>query len=226
MKCKIILLVACFLLISASTVFSKSLFNLYELKFQIEGFYKKSDPAKIRKTGSKGTRFSIIKEVDIWNDKLIHVEFKNLLPEGSEYVLDDDIYIIEKSILEDRYKPVFGDSFGLLLIPYKYRTKDGSLTSDPAFGAYWGFTNKWLGFHSTLLVGAGLSHIVTTDGNTNKIEYKTALTFGTGLTSTISEKYHAGIFAGIDRLGGEAGKWWKYENELWISVTIGYKFAQ
>ncbi len=226
MKRRIILLAVCLLLISATGAFPASLLNIYELKFPTNGFYKKSDPAKSGKKAPKGARFKIIKEVDTWNDKLIYLEFIKPVSQDPAYVSDDDIYIIEKSILEERYKPAFGDSFGLLLIPYKYRPGDGSLTTDPTFGGYWGLSNRWLGFNSTFLVGVGVSHIVTTDGNTNQIEYKTALTAGGGLTSTIRGKYHAGIFAGIDRLGGEAGRWWKYENELWISLTIGYNFAQ
>jgi hypothetical protein len=122
----------------------------------------------------------------------------------------------------------------VLFVPFKRRFKDKSLTGESNLGYYVGVERELVpGWSATYAVTAGLS-IVNVGDNTNTPTTNTAtdtgtrpaFTYGAGIIFKDYDNFQVGTFFGNDRIGGEAGKDWKYEGKWWFSLAIGYNFAR
>lgn len=136
-------------------------------------------------------------------------------------------YKISNDSLKDyQYTLDHGATHGLLVVPFKYRTHDGALTGGSTVGYYVGYQKLLFGTATTVLASIGLSPVATQDVNTKEIDNKWGLTGAVGIVGAFTKGFQLGFVAGYDHLGGNSGKDWPYENNLWWSIAIGFNFMQ
>jgi hypothetical protein len=118
-------------------------------------------------------------------------------------------------------------SHGTLIVPFKIREHNWTLTGDATIGYYVGlnFVLPLWDLHIIPLASFGLS-TVTVPVSDESTEDKTGITGAGGVVIKHGKSFQIGIIAGVDHLGGQEGKDFEYEDNLWISVMIGFDFAQ
>jgi hypothetical protein len=124
------------------------------------------------------------------------------------------------------YELAFGPDYGILTVPFKLQMRDGSITAGATLGPYFGWKQRWLGFASTVTLAAGLSVIPVQNVNSGSVETKVGLTGAFGVIAQPVGQVQMGVLAGLDHLGGDAGRAYQYENRLWVSFAIGFGFLQ
>lgn len=119
-----------------------------------------------------------------------------------------------------------GLSAGPLVVPFKYRLDDKSLTGDAKVGLYAGITfepgctrSNWC-FRFTPLLSAGLSQVSVTDGTSE--ENQTAVTVAAGFLITNWSSLNIGFVYGQDRIGDSN---WDHEGEGWMSFMVGWQLT-
>jgi hypothetical protein len=117
-----------------------------------------------------------------------------------------------------------GLSAGPLIVPFKFRLDDESLTGDAELGVYAGITfepgctkSNWC-FRVTPLISAGLSQVSVADENDT--ENKTAVTIAVGFLITNWADLNIGLIYGQDRIGDSS---WEHEGDGWISFMVGWQ---
>ncbi len=144
---------------------------------------------------------------------------------GYEIVKIKQLFKIEKNSLpEASYRLRFGIAHGPLIVPFKYRTKDGSLTGQSTLGYYLGFKSDYLYGSGTLFFSTGLTLIPVNDVNSSSTDEKTGVSWAFGYSFASKSKFQAAIIFGWDHIGGEAGDNWDYEDDPWLSFAIGFEF--
>lgn len=156
------------------------------------------------------------------------------------WVTRDRPYLIPKKVLNNTVSladmtnvSLTGLSSGPLIIPFKWRLDDKSLTGEATLGFYAGITfdapwvckgNGRFGagrfcFQITPLVAAGLSQVSVSDGTDT--EGKTGFTWASGFLLQNWADLNIGILYGQDRIGDES---WEHEGDGWFSFMIGWNF--
>lgn len=123
---------------------------------------------------------------------------------------------VEKS----NYKRIGGINTGLLVIPFKLRS--GDIYSDTTIGPYISYKYERV----ELLLTAGLSQISVSEVGTEKVESKTGLTYGAGISFEIAKDWDVAFIVGKDHLSGEVGDTWEYQDKVWVSFAIGFNFTR
>lgn len=113
---------------------------------------------------------------------------------------------------------------GALIVPFKLREKDNSLSGESTIGYYLGSKSDYAFFSGTVFASAGLSLISVNNSETGSSENHTGYTWSIGYAFDSRDDFQAAIVVGQDRLGGSAGDNWEYEGDTWISVAIGFGF--
>lgn len=185
-----------------------------------------------------GSRFSFVKFDREANEYWIKIDCSytpfvrgvcragNNLEGAGEEVFDGSIYKVSPEILQDgAYTLSRVLDHGVLLVPFKYRTDDGSLTAQSTIGYYAGFRSDTVLYSGTTFLSAGLSvvPIANDDGEQGNT---TAFSLGAGYTFATKSNFQVSIVAGFDHVGGSAGDAWQYEDDPWVSIAIGYNFLQ
>lgn len=165
----------------------------------------------------------------------LSTQISTILPQGVQIVDEMKFYVLytkKKSdedetyitLQEYRVRQSFAIDHGILVVPFKFRTRDGSLTGESSLGYYVGPKLEWLMGSGTIFFSVGLSRLAITDVNQD-IDHRTGLTVATGLVLTNRKSFQVAVVGGIDHLGGNAGDDWKFEDDPWVSLAIGYNFA-
>jgi len=158
------------------------------------------------------------------------VQYKN-----SE-VINGDIYYLSKTEvngvpIESRAQQSFGGVVsGPLVVPFKYRLNDKSITGDATVGYYagWGIETNFFTLSDTYVtftpfLSAGLTQIsfttVAADGTT-KSESQSGFSWATGILIKNWDSVNIGLVYGQDRIGD---KEWEYEGKGWMSISIGWE---
>jgi hypothetical protein len=178
-----------------------------------------------------GTTFYIVRRHDskvyvIFDDE---DEITEAPPNGTityERVSIRQIYEIEKSELLNTYRMRWGIAHGPLVVPFKYRTADGTLSGESTLGYYLGVKSETILLSGTAFISAGLSLIPISDVNSQEAENRTGFSWAIGYALKTKTDFQAAIVAGSDHLGGTAGDNWKYEDDIWISLAIGFNFME
>ncbi len=117
-----------------------------------------------------------------------------------------------------------GLSAGPLVVPFKYRTGDKSISGDATIGMYAGITfepgctkSNWC-FRITPLISAGISQVSVSDGANT--ENKTSATWAAGFLISNWSDLNIGIVYGEDRVGDSS---WQHEGDGWVSIMIGWQ---
>ena len=127
----------------------------------------------------------------------------------------------------------FGFTWGALVIPYKFETRDHSFQASPSAAGYVGYEGWWPGVsvaHVLALGGGAYSSSNTTTtpatgGTTTSSttsQTRATYTAAIGEIATLGGSFKAGILVGKDWQGRDAG--FKYEGGTWIAVTLGVGF--
>lgn len=141
--------------------------------------------------------------------------------EGEEYKLDKIIggTAIVKSVELSLTGPVSGP----LIVPFKYRTDDDSLSGEATIGYYAGFRTEFrMPLTSTRIpvspfIAGGLSQInISTNGEADN---KSAVTIAVGFLVQNWADVNIGFVYGQDRIGDSS---WEHEGDGWISFMIGW----
>lgn len=137
-----------------------------------------------------------------------------------EYKLDRMIGGIE---LSRSVSPSFsGPVSGPLIVPFKYRLNDKSLTGEATIGYYAGYgLEPQIGSARIAIspfVAGGISQInVTKNGETDN---KTGITLAVGFLIQNWAGINIGILYGQDRIGDST---WEHEGKGWASFMVGWE---
>jgi hypothetical protein len=142
---------------------------------------------------------------------------ENLVKEDLEYVLPNRI----NGVPIEASTSTSGKTSGLLVLPYKYRTDDGSVTGEATVGYYAG----WEFSFATLIASAGLSQVSLPVSET-ETENQSAVTLAGGVLLNNWDNVDIGLVIGIDHIGGNKGDTWQYEDDPWFSIMVGWNFSQ
>ncbi len=142
---------------------------------------------------------------------------KNLVKEDVDYLLPSQIHGVPiRSSVSD-----FGETSGLLVVPFKYREDDKSISGEATVGYYAGFDMKW----GTLVGAAGLTQVSIPVSDT-ETENQSAITLAGGVLIKNWDGLEMGLIVGVDHIGGTKGDSWQYEDDLWYSLMIGWNFGR
>lgn len=118
------------------------------------------------------------------------------------------------------FKRIGGVNTGILVVPFKVR--QGDIFSDSTIGPY--ISYQWAVIE--VLATGGLSQISVSEVGTDEVESKTGLTYAVGLNFEIDTNWDIALIAGKDRLSGNDGDTWKYQDDWWWSFAIGFNFTR
>lgn len=117
---------------------------------------------------------------------------------------------------------------GPLVVPFKYRFDDESLSGEATIGYYAGFTfdislQRLSSVSFTPFLSAGLTQVgvssIDQEGNINETN-KTGVTIAAGLFVNNWDKVNIGLVWGQDRIGDKS---WEHEGDDWISLSVGWE---
>lgn len=164
----------------------------------------------------------IVRFIKLYDRKYNGKMLKSTVSEDEEYRLPRMSAVnvpIEKSVRPSLVGPVSGP----LIVPFKYRTDDDSLSGEAAIGFYAGYRTEFRipGTNARLpmspFIAGGLSQInVSTDGDTDN---KTGVTLAVGILIQNWADVNIGLVYGQDRIGDNS---WEHEGENWISFMVGW----
>ena len=190
-----------------------------------------SDPKRIY-IARKSNKFSVISKKD--NGEYV-VNFNSVYTlDGSTYASTkwvewDKAYVLPSkfhgvNISDVSNESLTGLSAGPLIVPFKYRTNDDSLSGDATIGMYAGITwepgcsqSNWC-FRITPLISAGISQVTVGDGDNT--ESKTSATWAAGFLISSWADLNIGVIYGQDRIGDNT---WEHEGKGWVSVMVGWE---
>ena len=194
------------------------------------------DSDKLDYKALKNSKYEILQEPE--NANYYIIRFNKIYESSDErykdtiWVLGDGVYILPKnvgkiSVATISTESVTGLTSGPLVVPFKYRLNNKSITGDATLGAYAGITfepgctkSNWC-FKFTPLISAGLSQI-TVDNNGTQ-EQKTGATLAIGFLITNWSNINIGLLYGQDRIGDAT---WVHEGETWVSFMIGWELQE
>jgi hypothetical protein len=151
-------------------------------------------------------------------------------------VIEDKVYYLSKDEvngvpIEKKVHQSFGGLVsGPLIVPFKYRTNDESISGEATVGYYagwgwdthfWGASDRYVTF--TPFLSAGLTQVsvetVNENGDTSS-DNKSGFSWATGLLINNWDSVNVGIVYGQDRVGVRE---WEHEGEGWLSISIGWE---
>lgn len=144
----------------------------------------------------------------------------------SKKIADGSVFKVSSEQLADgTYTLSRALEHGVLLVPFKFRSDDGSLTAQSTIGYFAGLRSDTTLYSGTAFASAGLSVIPVTgdDGNQNN---STAFSFAFGYTFATKSNFQISLVAGVDHIGGSVGDSWQYEDDPWVSIALGYNFMK
>jgi len=170
-----------------------------------------------------GTTLKALVSADTSGNQVVSVQ-----PEDGPSV-QRSTYYLKKEELRDAYWSQYGWSHGALVVPFKIRTKDHSLSNQAAsIGYYLGRRVGERGSAQTLALSFGVSQIQTTPASTSSGSQQPASE--TGYTAAgawifeLRDSMQLAIVVGQDRIGGAtATQKWNYEGGWWWAVAFAVK---
>lgn len=151
-------------------------------------------------------------------------------------VIEDQIYYLTKDEvngvpIEKKVHQSFGGLVsGPLVVPFKYRTNDDSISGEATVGYYagWGWDTNFFGASDryvtfTPFLSAGLTQVSVTTVDENQetsSDNKSGFSWATGILINNWDSVNIGLVYGEDRIGD---KDWEHEGEGWLSISIGWE---
>lgn len=163
----------------------------------------------------------------------VYEPLKKHEPIKDQIVRNDESYKIQKKLAETTIeKSVSLSRSGLvsgpLIVPFKYRTDDDSITGDATLGYYAGisfeprliFTEDYK-VPITPFISGGLSQISVADDDETDVQ--TGITIAVGILIQNWDGINLGLVYGEDRVGDSD---WEHEGEGWVSFMIGWELEK
>ncbi len=202
--------------------------NVYQLLVNLHGFNNTDSDDKNDYQAGPGSRFNILsKDSEYTKVRFTQVRIGHANTTAKQVELGNHYKIKNENFnMRVEYEILSGVKYGGLVVPFKYRSIDGTITGDATLGGYIGYWQKWLGVETTPFLSIGLSRIAVQDINAQNPDYKTGITYAFGIFWELKSDFQVGAIVGWDHLGGGSGQNWKYENTAWYTFGIGYKFGQ
>jgi opacity protein-like surface antigen len=151
-------------------------------------------------------------------------------------VIEDQIYFLKKDEvngvpIEKKVHQSFGGLVsGPLVVPFKYRTSDDSISGEATVGYYagWGWDTNFFGASDryvtfTPFLSAGLTQVAVTTVDENQetsTDNKSGFSWATGILINNWDSVNIGVVYGEDRIGD---KEWEHEGDGWLSISIGWE---
>lgn len=145
-------------------------------------------------------------------------------------VVSDEIYYLPKKFGKNNINTFNSveESFGgfvsgPLIVPFKYRFDDKSITGDATIGYYAGYGWDVLTLNLVPFLSGGISQVsvsTTAEDGSVQSDNKTGFTVATGFLIKNWDKVNIGLVFGQDRIGN---KNWEHEGEWWFSFSVGWE---
>lgn len=204
---------------------------------KVGNFLKVIDPLKFKLRddvkgifiAQRGIRFKII---SIKNDTC-YVDFKSVGKNSTiskdSTVTKDRVYCIKASeINESTCQFTRGLYAAALTVPIKYRFElknaPSALSTNFDISSALGYSFGVFGVTLTPVGFAGLATISLNDANSSAVETRLGITYSGGAAIAFSRNFQFALVAGADLVTGTIADQWPYQNKIWISIGIGYKF--
>jgi len=191
-----------------------------------------------------GTKFEILNNTsdDYYVIKLIDLydyyeNIDGLVTEIASPAVTHVIYYLNKNNGDSNvktsdlvYSSFDGLSSGPLVVPFKYRSDDKSISGEVAVGYYIGYAVplnwisdklKTVSFTPIASIGVSQISVAETTGTNNEIktENRTGFTWAVGFLLNNWDGVNVGLVYGQDRIGDST---WEHEGKPWYSVSIGW----
>lgn len=203
--------------------FTPSFRNIYQIDMlSIDGDCSKADAEKITLPKNSKFRETLDSSAQTAEESIVHVY---QIPATSEEAnwFSKPFKLCKKGVNEvqrSNYRRIGGVSTGLLVIPFKLRS--GDIYSDTTIGPYISYKLE----RFEILATAGISQIATSEIGTEKVESKSGLTYGAGVSFEIAKDWDIAVIVGKDHLSGDFGDKWQYQDKAWVSFAIGFNFTR
>jgi hypothetical protein len=176
----------------------------------------------------KNSKFVVVDSGDSSTYVVRFITLYNMGPTKSTVTLDEE-YIMPKKLgnvdISKSVSPsVGGPVSGPLIVPFKFRLDDDSITGEAVLGYYAGYSLEpkipWTDVRVPIspFIAGGLSQVsVSENGETDN---KTGFTWAAGILVQNWANVNIGIVYGEDHTGD---KDWEHEGEGWFSFMIGWE---
>lgn len=206
--------------------------STYRLGITLNDLEEVGEPNK-KYTAGKNSKFYVL-SVDESGNYIIRFDLIHTPNDvrSADRVHHDKSYLLKSPVYNAipieaiSFKSNTGLSSGPLVVPFKYRLDDKSISGDATVGFYAGVTfepncvfDNWC-FRITPLISAGISQVSVAEVGGSDTENKTSATWATGLLITDWSNMNIGLIYGQDRIGDKS---WKHEGEGWFSFMIGWQ---
>jgi len=188
-------------------------------------FKLRGDTTKLNYVAVRGTKFKIV----YIKEDTCYVEFEKVIKKATNSVAQDRRYYILKSeINEGTCRFTRGLYAAALTVPLKYRFKlrnaPSALSTNFDISSALGYSFGVIGVTVTPVGFIGLATISLTDTNSVEVETHLGITYGGGVAVAFSPNFQLAFIGGADLLTGSIAERWPYQNKIWVSIGIGYKF--
>lgn len=161
-----------------------------------------------------------LKPKQTWGKKCVD---RSTVKKHDEYKLDKSYKgaDINKSVLPSASAVTSGP----LIVPFKYRTGDNSITGDATIGYYAGYSFEFHVPNSSILIpvtpfiAGGIGYVSVADGAAST-ESETSITWAVGILLSNWDSLNIGIVYGEDRVGDSD---WEHEGDGWVSFMLGWE---
>lgn len=201
----------------------------YKLLVPMTGFhrYNCTDDSCTSFAAGKKSRFIVLEE----GDEQMIVAFKRVAPGKPDGCTDTaadktNLYKINTSVMRSFcYRYAFGLEHGPLVVPFKLRSRNRTITGESTLGYYLGLRLNWFEISASPFISGGLALIPVSDVNSEQSENRTGVSFSFGTILQTSQRLQLAVVMGWDYLGGDAGRHWEFEGNPWYSFAIGFSFT-
>jgi len=151
------------------------------------------------------------------------------IPDGTAAAVPEGtlVYISGDVVASADYRAGF--DYGLLAVPFKIQmTGKQSFSGSATLGGFVGyripFTTLGLEVSPVLFAGASNITVPTAPGSASTTETAAGFSYGGGFVTRIKDSVQVGLVVGFDHV--DSAQPYAYNDKPWLSVEIGYSFAQ
>jgi len=237
MKISMLLLLMCLSSSLSTAVFSEEL--VVDKKYRTKVDFIVKDAAGNEVPVGAKSKFKVMNLLE--DDDVYTIKFTNLYQfTNEEFTLEnspvsvnhtyfvakkDDIGITLNSIVEPS---LAGMVSGPLVVPFKYRLNDKSISGEATLGYYAGYcfdvplgwTDEYVCLSPFLSAGLTQVSVSSMQNGELKSDSKVGISWATGFLIQNWDSVNIGIVYGQDRIGDST---WQHEGEGWISISIGWE---
>jgi len=225
-----LLFVATFVLsLATANASAGALSGQYKLLVPMTGFqrYNCDQDSCTSFAAGSGSRFIVLEQ----GDERMIIAFKEIRPGKPDGCTDTavdktNLYRISTATMRSFcYRYALGLEHGPLVVPFKLRARNRTITGESTLGYYLGLRLSWFEVSAAPFISGGLALIPVSDVNSGQTENRTGVSCSFGTIVETSQRLQLAVVVGWDFLGGDAGRHWEFEGNPWYSFAIGFSFT-